>query len=346
MVSQAMIKKVLILSSPEDAHAAKVAHHLEGMGVHSAYWKFDPFAHDCQLNFLLADDQRRFCFNNGRETIEMCDFESIWFRRPGPLKVKEFFEPWIANMVQAEALQGLRGMLFSLPCLWVNFPARDTVAALKLFQLEVAKRIGFSVPETLVTNDPEAARAFYEKWQGRIIYKLISEKSNFSLPKYEFPHGIPTLPVREMDLTHFEQVRHAPHLFQERVQKQADIRVTVIGKKLFAFHIESQSGKGKLDWRIDYEVPMKCWELSDKLSEQCIRLLVDLGLNYGAIDFCLDKEGQYIFLEINPAGQYLWLENATQAPLSQEMAWLLAGKSEPLVSYEYAAYGNRQKDRL
>jgi len=89
---------------------------------------------------------------------------------------------------------------YALPCIWVNFPGRDAVASLKLFQLEVARNLGLAIPETIVTNEPAIAKAFYEKLNGKVIYKLITEKSNFFLPHYEFPHGIPTLPVREMDL--------------------------------------------------------------------------------------------------------------------------------------------------
>ncbi len=336
-----MGSRVLILSSKEDVHAARVEQHLGGLDSEAVYWKFDPFVHDCGLSFAVAAQRREFKFDIGGASIDMASFNSIWFRRPGAVKSKQFFDPWVARIIEVEAQHALQGMLYSLPCLWVNFPSRDVVACLKLFQLEVAKTVGLSIPETIVTNDPETARAFYEKLNGQVIYKLITEKSNFSLPHYEFPHGIPTLPVRDVDLEHFEQVRHAPHLFQERIQKQADIRVTVIGKKVFAFHIESQSGKGQLDWRTDYGVPMKAWDLGDDLSEKCLNLLLKLGLNYGAIDFCLDKNGCHVFLEINPAGQYLWLEDVTKFPLSREMALLLAGRSDPLVSYEYAAFGNR-----
>lgn len=333
-----MSSRVLILSSPEDAHAVRVAQHLSEWDASVAYWKFEPFVHDCKLEFVTDEGKRVFRFNQDGRSIDVSSFDSIWFRRPGAPQSKRFFQPWVSAVVETEAHNALYGMLYSMPCLWVNYPARDAAASLKLFQLEVAKTLGISVPETIVTNDPEFARAFYEKHKGQVIYKLVTEKSNFFLPQFEFPHGIPTLPVREVDLAHLDQVRHAPHLFQQKIEKNADIRVTVIGKKLFAFHIESQSGSGKLDWRTDYDVPMRVCELPDHLSEKCLQLLRRLGLNYGAIDFCLDTEGRYVFLEINPAGQYMWLENLTKVPLSKELALLLAGKSEALVSYESAAF--------
>lgn len=338
-----MVSKVLILSSREDVHAIKVAQHLDDQNVTAAFWKFDPFVHDCQLDFSLADGKRVFKFVQDGKSIDISSFTSIWFRRPGAVKAKQFFEPWVSTVVETEAHQALQGMLYSLPCLWVNYPARHKAASLKLFQLEVARNLGLSIPETIVTNEPEIAKSFYDKLNGQVIYKLVSEKSSFYLPHFEFPHGIPTLPVREMDLQHFQQVRHAPHLFQRAIQKQADIRVTVIGKQIFAFHIDSQTGTGKLDWRTDYKVPMRTWNLGDDLSQKCLDLLVKLGLNFGAIDFCLDENGEHVFLEINPAGQYLWLEEVTAVPLSKEMALLLSGQREPLVQYESAAFAGNDR---
>lgn len=335
-----MSRQVLILSSPDDPHAVKVAAHLSELGARVAYWKFDSFVHDGQLNFDLSADSLAFSLQDDGQALDVADFESIWFRRPGTIKSKQFFEPWVAAVIESEAEQALKGMLYSLPCLWVNFPLRHDASSLKLFQLEVAKKLGLPIPETIVTTDPQIALTFYEKHDGGVIYKLVTEKSNFYLPRYEFPHGIPTLPVRKVDLTHFQQVRHAPHLFQQEIRKQSDIRVTVIGKKVFAFNIESQSGSGKLDWRTDYKVPMKAWTLPDEVNQGCLNLLSRLGLNYGAIDFCLDQNGNYVFLEVNSAGQYLWLEDLTEVPLSKEMALLLSGKSEPLVTYEQAAFAS------
>ncbi|CAN5676072.1 ATP-grasp ribosomal peptide maturase [soil metagenome] len=336
-----MPKKILILSSNEDVHAKRVERCLEELGVGTQYWDFDPFVHDCNLDFSISDDLNRFQFEIENAFVDMMSFHSIWFRRPGALKSKSFFQPWIEQMMLVEARQALMGMLNSLPCLWVNYPAADSTATLKLFQLQVAKNVGLNLPETIVTNDPALAEEFFEKHAGEVVYKLVSEHSNFSLPSFEFPHGIPTLPLRENDLKHLEQVRHAPHLFQERVKKVSDVRVTVIGAKVFATHIESQQGTGKLDWRNDYSVPMTAWKLPDEVSEGCIQVLKALGLNYGAFDFCLDEEARYVFLEVNPAGQYLWVEQRTEQPLTMEMALLLAGKSAPLVDYKSAAFGGR-----
>lgn len=339
-----MANRVLILSSKEDVHATTVTNYLHKLGCETVFWRFENFVQDSRLDFCLSQtpSQSAFSLNIDGLPVDMRSIHAVWFRRPGPLRSKRFTQPWVSDLIEVEARHGLLGMLYGLPALWVNFPARDKVAVLKIFQLQVAQAAGLDTPETLVTNEPELARSFAEKFQGNVIYKLISELSNFSLPSYEFPHGIPTLPLREGDLKYLEQVRHGPHLFQEKVEKRCDVRVTVVGEKVFAAQIESQAGKGKLDWRSDYSVPMSKVVLPDEIAGKCLNVLRALGLNYGAFDFCLDKNSRYVFLEVNPAGQYLWLEERTQQNISEEIALLLAGKSKALVDYEFAAFGLRR----
>jgi len=187
------------------------------------------------------------------------------------------------------------------------------------------------VPQTVVTSDPDVARQFYERMNGEVIYKLIGENTNFFFPKFEFPSGIPTLPCRESDKDHFDQIRFAPHLFQQRVVKKFDVRATIVGKEIFAASIHSQSGQSKLDWRLDYGVPMMKLQLPQSVSKACISMMQQFKLNYAAFDFCVDAEDRYYFLELNCGGQYIWLEERTQLPISRQLALLFAGEAEPIV---------------
>ena len=175
-----------------------------------------------------------------------------------------------------------------------------------------------SIPATIVTNNPEEAAQFFEDCSQRVIYKLIGEKTNFAIPSQETPRGISTLPLRKEDLPHLDQVRHCPHLFQECIEKQFELRVTVVGKEIFCIKIDSQAGIGKLDWRNDYSVDMQPYALPDDLSHKCLQLMRRLGLNYGALDFCVTPQGEYIFLEINCSGQYLWVEDKTDLDLAAD----------------------------
>jgi hypothetical protein len=118
---------------------------------------------------------------------------------------------------------------------------------------------------------------------------------------------------------------NCPAIFQERIEAQLDIRVTAIGRDLYAAEIESQAGESPLDWRFDHTVPFRPHMLDSETSSQLYALMRRLGLVYGAIDLRLTPQGEYVFLEINPSGQYLFIELLTKMPLSDRMAEFLAG---------------------
>ena len=324
---------VLILSTPQDVHAKAVAKHLSALGATHTFFQFDQLINDTKLRLAL-DTRQSACsleLSDGSQ-VNLKEVDAVWFRRPGVVRFSGLPEPWMEAMVRNEGSQVIGGIFRSLnDCLLVNHPGRDFDCSFKLYQLEVARRVGFALPETVVTNVPEVVAEFYERCDGRVIYKLVSESSNFLLPKYE-SLGAPTLPMSEADLGHLSQVAVAPHLFQERIDKVYDIRVTAIGKKLFPVKIDSQAGEGKVDWRTDYSVAMELIALPPDIHEACLTLLRELGLNYGSIDLCVDRDGRHIFFEINCAGQYKWMEERIEGlELSLELARLLTGQSDPMV---------------
>jgi hypothetical protein len=319
--------KVLILSAPTDLHALTVGEHLDQLGVSYKIWRGEDLLKSCKLNFAIADEDvpTTITLADG-DAVELSELTSIWFRRPGSPRSVTMPEPWIERMMEQEAVSVMGGMLRSAPCLLVNHPGRDADCLFKIWQLEAAKRVGLSIPDTIVTNDPETAKEFVGRHDEKIIYKFIGETANRCFPASEMAIGIPTVKFRERDVNFLD-------LFQKCVEKNFEVRVTAIGKKLFAGKIESQSvsSVGKTDWRLDYSVPMEDYELPDEVADSCLNLLRTLGLNYGAIDFCVDHDGRHVFLECNCAGQFLWLEKRTTLPLSLELAKLLAGMGDPVV---------------
>jgi hypothetical protein len=323
---------VLILSSTIDPHAKAVSEHLDRMGTPNRIWHFSQFITD--TSFCFSTDQRalnHLRFDGGEKAMDLADVQSIWFRRPGGIKSAPMPEPWVETMVENECRHALGGILRSLHCLFVNHPDNDSASLYKLSQLRAAGKVGLTTPETLVTNEPDQAREFYERFDGKVIYKLIGESTNFAFPSFEFPAGIPTLPMRGSDVAYLEQVKLAPHLFQQRIEKSFEVRATVIGEEIFAARIDSQAGTSKLDWRMDYGVPMETFALPGAVGKSCLSMMRHFGLNYAAFDFCVDHEGRYFFLELNCAGQYKWLEERTGMPISEQLAKLLAGKAQPLV---------------
>ncbi len=203
-----------------------------------------------------------------------------------------------------------------LDAVWVNDPDRDEFASRKMYQLKLASELGLRVPRTCITNSPEQARSFIAANPGGVIYKPFG--------------GTPetwreTRLVRTEDLELLDCVQTAPVIFQEAIGGGCDIRVTVIGNQLFPAQILARESAYEFDFRIDSSnAPTSVHVLPDRVVQQLLSVMSRLGLHYGAIDLRLSPEGDYVFLEINPAGQWLFVEYATGQPISEALAQYLA----------------------
>ncbi|SBW17507.1 hypothetical protein FDG2_0249 [Candidatus Protofrankia californiensis] len=218
-----------------------------------------------------------------------------------------------------QANYGFGGVLAALSgCLYVNHPQRIADADVKPAQLAVAADVGFNVPETLITNDPDEARRFAAE-VGAIVYKpfrvpLLHSRDNEPLTMY----------VREANPTDFdESIGLTAHMFQALVDKVADIRVTVIGSHIFAVRIDSDL----LDWRADFSVHRYTVIDTPPLLVRAMReYLRRFGLVFGAFDFALSEDGAWSFLECNANGQWAWLEESTGLPMTAALVDLLQRK--------------------
>ncbi len=216
------------------------------------------------------------------------------------------------------ARYGLGGVLASLPgCLYVNHPHRIGDAEFKPAGLTAAAAVGFQVPPTLLTTEPDAARAFIKRY-GSIIYKPLAA------PAY-FVGGVSnTVKVAEVALDDIDEgIAGTAHLFQQRVDKTADVRVTVIGDRVFAVRINCDL----LDWRTDYS-RLRYTPVTPPpgITDALYAYLARFDLVFGAFDFAVDRQGTWWFLECNPSGQWYWLEPETGLPMLEAMADLLERK--------------------
>ncbi len=327
--------KVLILSSLDDPHAKSVSEILAKAGADVDFLRLEDVIQNCDLSFRLGTNNNVCLLEREGGSIDFNSYLSIWNRRPGNVRAPQFVEPWIGKMVESEARSTMEGIFRSVNTIWMNHPDHHLACSNKLWQLQQATKVGFQIPETLVTNKKELVVQFFDTCNGEVIYKLIGEQTGFAIPGNEHPRGISTLPLRKVDLPYLDQVTFSPHLFQRCIQKAYDLRVTVVGHEIFCTRIDSQSGTGKIDWRHDYTVAMEPFELPTEISNRCFQFMRILGLNYGAIDLILTREDQYIFLEINSGGQYLWIEGRTKQAISSAVARLLSGALEPLVKPEF-----------
>lgn len=266
----------------------------------------------------------------GGRAVGLDEIRSVWYRRPAePEPSKEVEDPddrWFAAEESEEALFGLWRVL---DCTWVSHPDALNAASYKPAQLLAASGVGLEVPRTLISNEPEEAAAFVDDLGGPAVIKPL----RFGVVKEteDYEDVVFTSPLREADLaTGMEAVALCPCLLQEYVRKDVEVRATVIGREVFAAEIHSQVTPGaEHDWRRASadEVPHMPHKLPAGVADRCLKLVERLGLNFGAIDLIRTPEGRYVFLEINPNGQWLWIELLTGLPITDSLVRLLAGQA-------------------
>jgi glutathione synthase/RimK-type ligase-like ATP-grasp enzyme len=214
----------------------------------------------------------------------------------------------------------LGGVLSSLPALWVNHPARLADAAYKPVQLVKAARCGLVVPETLITNEPEAVGEFAGR--GRTVAKVLGANSILEADVRKIAY---TRLLGHDDLADLRGIEQTTHLFQRWVPKSFEVRMIVIGEHVTTAAIRAGSAAAYVDWRSDYENLV--YDLIDPptaIVTGVRKLMAELDLVYGALDFVVGPEGEWTFLELNAGGQYGWVEEETGAPLTDQLADLLA----------------------
>lgn len=263
--------------------------------------------------------------DTGRESIRLDEVRAIWSRRLWPGKMPPELDPRYAHHCRSEAQNAFFG-LFSLldRALWVNRIDRMRAAESKPLQLKIAGELGFDVPETLITNDPPAARSFYEHVSGRMITKLLGALSQTMDASGAFMYTSRVGPEHLEDL---EGLRFAPQVFQPEIEKTREIRVIAVGRHLFAGAVDAHhSERASVDWRRATKADGLEWsreELPNSLRDLIHQLMDRLGLVYGALDFIVDSTNRYQFLEINPAGEWGWLERDLGFPIADAIAEVL-----------------------
>lgn len=261
--------------------------------------------------------QRTFELEVDGATRDLDDVGAAWWRRPQQPEVSpEIASETGRQFALNECAEALAGLWHALDVFWVNDPARDHVAHRKITQLRIAQELGFRLPDTLITNDPARVLRFVDRHGYRnVIYKAFSA----------FEHAWrETRLMRAEELPLLDQVRFAPVIFQEYVEAVYDLRITIVGERIFAAAIHSQQTSYPVDFRMDMAAArITAAELPAELEARLLRYMRALGLQYGAIDMRLRPDGEYVFLEINPAGQWLFVEEATRQPIAAALAELL-----------------------
>lgn len=316
-------KTILIVSFPEDLHARAVA------------WAIRQHGHRC-VELSCADFPTRTlvtmterCTPRGsslalRSSVNdlsaLSDaVDTVWLRRWNTPWLPDSMHPGDREVATRQCSRALWDVLAGLEVdapFWVNHYEKDESSQLKISQLRTARRSGLNIPHTIISNDPKEIKSFISACGGLAAHKLL-EHATWRSSETGHIFSCYTSPVSIEQLPSDDTLRLCPGIFQPLLEKAFEIRVSCFGDELVALKIDSQSDdRARIDWRAgQWYVDMQPYALPDTVASGIRRYIRGAGLAFASMDFVVTPTGEHVFLEANPQGQFLWMEDRARMPV-------------------------------
>jgi len=263
--------------------------------------------------------------SDGR-SVDLASIGSVWWQWDRPAGFPAELTAAERLFAEREAELALNALPTIGNFLWINHPIWERQANSKPAQLFAARTAGLEIPRTVIINNPDEVRRFVATARWPIVYKASSPARNMAPDKALFT-GL----VTDETLANLDLIRITPGIFQERIEKAYELRVTVIGTRIFAVKIDSQAlAETQRDWRhAQHDVAYEPVILPDEIATKINAFMKSLELIYGAFDFIVAPDGRYVFLEVNPGGAYMWVEAATGLAITPAIADALSAPCRP-----------------
>ncbi|MEM9340685.1 MAG: MvdC/MvdD family ATP grasp protein [Bacteroidota bacterium] len=311
-----MSENVLIITNSADLHADIMVSLLRDKGVHPFRINLDAFPRDFEINKEIHQNQFRASIRHipSSTEVDFKDIGAVWTRKPADFT---FLSEDLINQEKAYADQEtdhvLNSLLYSLDCYWMNHPLAVRSALWKGEQSIRAAKMGFKIPMSLITNKPESVRQFVEEVKDEVIFKAMSSPflgAEKVAEDEQVVTGLGTTIVTEDHMQNVASVKEVPCYFQEYIAKKFELRVTIIGEHVFAAKIDSQQSElTKIDFRdFSAEIQYEPFDLTDEMKVRCRDFVHSYDLQYGAMDIIVTPEDEYVFLENNPGGEFLFVQ--------------------------------------
>lgn len=316
---------LLITHSGDFFTIDRVAAALSKHGVQPFRLDTDKFPMHVQLSAYFSNDGLEHRLQSGENAITTEQVKAVWMRRLWQPQLSELAPQFQESCVR-ESMATLQGFLDNLSEVrWIDKLSRIVEAENKLRQLRLAKNVGLQIPQTLVTNDPQQAREFFSQLQGKVVAKLLTPLSTGMKSSAFFVY---TSAVQAKDLVDAESLRYCPMVFQAQIPKKRELRVIFVAGNFFVGGVDASCYNATtMDWRQATSEAF-AWEL-DKLpnhvADNLRSLMAQLQLNFGAIDLIQTPNDEYIFLEVNPTGEWGMLERDLNLPIAAAIADALIG---------------------
>ncbi len=313
---------ILLVTRSADEHCTPRVHDiLTARGCDVARFDTDRFPGEVRIVTAGGPTDGRIFLPD--RTVELGAISAIWNRRMmlgGALPSS--MDPRMRHAAVVESRKILTEIIGHSPAFAIDPIAVHERAAGKQHQLAVAAGVGLRVPETRITNDPDSVRALVAKCPGGVVTKMMHR---FDLPTEDGMATLFTNVLDDEDIAALDDgLVLCPMTFQEHIEKARELRVIAVGNRLWTAAIESPKHAGaEVDWRREGADLVERWapaELPKIVAERVRRLMEQLGLVYGALDLIVTPEGEHVFLEVNPGGEYFWLEDHCGFEISVALA--------------------------
>ena len=324
---------IFIFTNKADAHPTNVIKHLVSWGVPVFRLNTECLLSDYDFSWWCDERGCDFYIKNNKNGLELYGHQitAIWDRRPEEPKVLplKYTDRKTNKFLREEASGFLRFLRFYLRDIYsIGSIVEDRPASSKMLQLSIAKKLGMKVPDTIFANTKNAFLPLLQKHEN-ISLKPIDGNGFFTNDGMEYVFYSRRAKSSEIIAQPEKAFEQTANFLQNYVNKKYELRITVCNKDIVACKIDSQfldDDKGKIDWRQGYDYGLKqdIVEIPESIKQFCITFLKEVHLNFGCFDFIVTPNNDYIFLECNPNGQWLWIELATGYDISKIIAKNLA----------------------
>lgn len=325
-------KQILVLTHKEDGTADLVIKKILDKGGNCIRFNTEDYPEKVTLTMQLSGHRLNghLVFEDSALSLE--DIGVVWYRRPHKPSVAVLSDIVARNWAEEESH-------YALKCLWTLLENRFWVNPIlscekiqfnKWHQMIIASKLGFHTPASLLSNCHDDAIKFCKSINGDLAIKVIKNVAVRYDKKTLLMHTRRIKP-EQFELASSSTIKCSPVFLQKYIEKKLELRITVVENKIFACEIHSQEDKRTSeDWRkhifLKKELPHIACKLPRNIEKKCISLIKDLGLYFGAIDMILTPDNKYVFLEVNPNGQWGWIEELTGMPISSGVADLLMSR--------------------
>lgn len=313
---------VLLVTHSEDYYNVdRVASALQRRGAHPVRFNTDQYPSVIGISSSVGGCAVGHRLYLGDEEISSSSVRAVWNRRIAAPRLGDELDENFRKYCARESMAALNGFWDGLRgARWINHHYANYMAEDKIRQLRVADAAGLTLPRTLVSNRPAEVREFFNSVERGMVAKLLRPLSQ-SMGKA--PVFVRTNIVAESDLEGLDSLRFCPMVFQENIPKACELRICLVSDKAFVGALDaSQSRGGTTDWRMAEpgEVSWKNDNVPDDVLSKLRSLMKSLELINGAVDMIRTPDGEHVFLEINPAGEWGMLERDLNLPISEAIA--------------------------